>query len=147
MLKAFFAASNCTGSAIPPLLRHGYAVFAIRDCKFIVLVRFYQEGKLRQEHTVNDKGNRDRIARGLAADFQLLRLAGRISQQLRYGSIADNSCAPLCNTAKKSSRMRLPLTLVACALTFNAAVTLPEAPRTGTAIERRPISSSSSTIT
>ncbi|HTD03916.1 hypothetical protein [Undibacterium sp.] len=45
----------------------------IRNGKFIGLVRFYQDGKLTQEYSVNDKGNRDGVAREFAANGQMLR--------------------------------------------------------------------------
>lgn len=61
------------------------------------------------------------------------------------GNSTDNSCAPRRNTGKNSSSICRVDTLVACAPTFSAACTTPEAPRTGTAIERSPTSSSSST--
>ncbi|MFT3956509.1 MAG: hypothetical protein QM722_19635 [Piscinibacter sp.] len=39
----------------------------LRDGKFMGLVRFYRNGVLEQEHSVNERGNRDGVARTYAA--------------------------------------------------------------------------------
>ncbi len=61
------------------------------------------------------------------------------------GSNTASSCAPRNSTGRNSSFICRLVTRVACAPTLSAATTWPDAPRTGTAIERSPTSSSSST--
>jgi hypothetical protein len=62
----------------------------------------------------------------------------------RQGSSGASSCAPWRSTGRNSATMRAVVTRAACAPTFSAASTRPDAPRTGTAIDRNPSSSSSS---
>lgn len=47
----------------------------LRDGKFVGLVRFYERGRLKQEHSVNDKGNQHGLRREFGPEGQLLREA------------------------------------------------------------------------
>lgn len=47
----------------------------LRDGKFIGLVRFYEKGRLKQEHSVNDKGSRQGLRREFGPEGQVLQEA------------------------------------------------------------------------
>lgn len=47
----------------------------LRGGKFVGLVRFYEKGQLKQEHSVNDKGNQHGLRREFGPEGQLLREA------------------------------------------------------------------------
>ena len=47
----------------------------LRDGKFVGLVRFYEKGRLKQEHSVNDKGNQHGLRREFGPEGQVLREA------------------------------------------------------------------------
>lgn len=47
----------------------------LRDGKFVGLVRYYEQGKLKQEHSVNDKGNQHGLRREFGPEGQVLREA------------------------------------------------------------------------